>query len=85
MLKLPADLTHDSTPQFLRSLPAHVSANGSVVVDASALTNFDSSAIATLLECRRQALAGGKHFSMQGLSDQFRQLAALYGVEKLLS
>lgn len=57
---------------------------GDVVVDASALIQFDSSALAILLECRRQSLAAGKGFSVQGASGQLLQLADVYGVGTLI-
>lgn len=57
---------------------------GEVVVDASALSQFDSSALAILLECRRLALAAGKGFSVQGASGQLMQLADVYGVATLV-
>ena len=58
--------------------------SGNVVVDASALSQFDSSALALLLECRRQALAAGKGFSVQGASGRLLQLADVYGVAALI-
>ncbi|MEP6826005.1 MAG: STAS domain-containing protein, partial [Ramlibacter sp.] len=54
------------------------------IADASALTRFDSSALAVLLECRREALARGKSFSVSGLPARLRDLANLYGVAELL-
>lgn len=55
-----------------------------VVADAGALQAFDSSALAVLLACRREALAAGKTFAVRGLPRRLRQLAGLYGVEALL-
>ncbi len=55
-----------------------------VLLDASALEEFDSSALAVLLACRRQAQALGRSLQVQGLSDRLRELAALYGVQVLL-
>ena len=55
-----------------------------VVLDATALTQFDSSALAVMLACRRDALAAGKTFSVQGLAARLSQLASLYGVAELL-
>ena len=55
-----------------------------VMVDASALSQFDSSALAILLECRRQAMAAGKNFSVQGVPGQLLQLANVYGVAALI-
>jgi phospholipid transport system transporter-binding protein len=37
-----------------------------------------------LLECRREALAAGKDFSVTGLPPRLRQLAGLYGVAELI-
>jgi phospholipid transport system transporter-binding protein len=85
MLVLPADLTHNHATaasrmlaQGLRSEPA------AVVADAAALALFDSSALAVLLECRRDALAMGKTFSVKALPARLRALAGLYGVADLL-
>jgi phospholipid transport system transporter-binding protein len=64
--------------QVLRGLPSPV------VADASSLIKFDSSAVAVLLECRREAQIQGKSFSVRGLPERLRSLAALYGVAELL-
>lgn len=85
MLVLPTALTHEVAAGFSQTLPLSVqSQTGAVVVDASALQTFDSSALAVLLACRREALAAGKNFSVQGLSPRLRQLATLYGVAALI-
>ncbi len=55
-----------------------------VVADAGALSHFDSSALAVLLECRREALALGKTFAVSRLPTRLRELASLYGVAELL-
>lgn len=86
MLTLPSVLTHAAAAQLARGLQqAVLAAPGEVVADASALQQFDSSALAVLLECRRQALAGGKAFSVQGAPGQLLRLASLYGVAELIS
>jgi phospholipid transport system transporter-binding protein len=86
MLVLPARLMHEQAGacsqmlvQALRAQPETV-----VVADASALAQFDSSALAVLLECRREALALGKTFSVSRLPPRLRELATLYGVAELL-
>ena len=86
MLTLPAQLTHDLAGPALKGLKQHVLAHAgvAVVADAGALVSFDSSALAVLLACRREALATGKSFSVQSLPARLRQLAGLYGVEELL-
>ena len=55
-----------------------------VLLDASGLERFDSSALAVLLACRREALALGRTLQVQGLSERLRELAKLYGVLDLL-
>ena len=55
-----------------------------VVVDAGALTTFDSSALAVLLECRRTALFEGRGFMVKALPPALASLAGLYGVQELL-
>jgi phospholipid transport system transporter-binding protein len=86
MLVLPPKLTHDEAPACMRMLQQGLAGqNGSAaVVDASALERFDSSALAVLLECRREASALGRSFAVKGLSPRLRELAALYGIAGLL-
>jgi len=85
MLKLPTELTHREATACLASLSAQLAAQpGPVVVDAADLTHFDSSALAVLLELRRQALGLDRRFAVQGLMPKLRQLAGVYGVSTLL-
>ena len=85
MLTLPPVLTHAEAAGFARDLKQAVQAQpADVVADATGLKEFDSSALAVLLECRREALAAGKAFSVTGLPARLRQLAGLYGVAELV-
>lgn len=85
MLTLPPELTHLAASDFSVGLnQAVLSQPDGVVVDASALKKFDSSALAVLIECRRQALAAGKAFSVYGVPERLRHLANLYGVAELI-
>ena len=86
MLLLPSRLTHDVAAPAMLALADTLAgeAGGQVVADAGRLQEFDSSALAVLLACRRRALAAGKGFAVQGLPERLRQLAGLYGVEALL-
>jgi len=88
LLKLPAVLTHHQALDWARSLKLALRAAASdmtpVIADASALTQFDSSALAVLLDCRREALATGRIFWVQGLPPRLRQLAGLYGIAPLI-
>ncbi|HEY9223977.1 lipid asymmetry maintenance protein MlaB [Variovorax sp. N23] len=86
MLVLPPKLTHDEAPACMRMLQQGLAGQdgSSAVVDASALERFDSSALAVLLECRREASALGRSFAVKGLSPRLRELASLYGIAGLL-
>ena len=86
MLVLPAELTHEQAAACCRMLGQALRAQpgGAVVADAAALQKFDSSALAVLLDCRREALSVGKTFSVKSLPTRLRDLATLYGVAELL-
>ena len=84
-LTLPAVLTHAESAAFASGLKASLFAQATeVVANAGALQQFDSSALALLLECRRQALAAGKLFTVQSAPQRLRELALLYGVVDLI-
>lgn len=87
MLVLPAQLTHDEATACARMLAQALrSETGQqAVADASALQQFDSSALAVLLDCRREALALGKTFAVAGLPPRLRELAGVYGVAELFT
>lgn len=87
MLVLPAELTHAQAETCLNMLreAARVEQGSEVLVDATALTRFDSSALAVLLECRRDCLLDGKTFAVRGLAPRLRELAELYGLADLLT
>ena len=86
MLVLPPKLTHDEAPACLYMLQQGLAGktDTSTVIDASALAQFDSSALAVLLECRRESSALGRGFAVKGLPPRLRELASLYGVAGLL-
>ena len=87
MLVLPSVLTLNQATacraMLLQALRAQNQPD--VVVDATALQQFDSSALAVLLDCRRACLASNRTFRVQGLSPRLRQLARVYGVAGLIS
>ena len=85
MLLLPATITlRESTDTLQLLTQALRSVDGEVVIDASPLSQFDTSALAVLLECRRLAGAWGKRFSVRQAPPKLAALAKLYGVESLL-
>ena len=85
MLILPAVVTHAQALETARGLKAQVASSAAgVVLDASALAQFDSSALAVMLACRREAIKAGKTFAVHGLPARLGQLAGLYGVTELI-
>ena len=86
MFALPATLTHREATATLKALqPAFAGAAGdNVRLDASALRDFDTSAVAVLLECRRLAHQAGRRLQIDGLPAPLLELARLYGVDGLL-
>ena len=86
VLRLPPVLTHNQAQACRLQLAQAMAASQDrvLLLDASDLTQFDSSALAVLLACRREAHALGRSLQLQGLPDKLRELAALYGVLALL-
>ncbi len=86
MLALPQELTQSQATACLRVLVQGLRAESGpeVVVDASALSRFDSAALAVLLEFRRETLALGKRFAVSGMPSRLGDLAAVYGIAELL-
>ena len=86
MLLLPATITSADAQDALRMLGQALKREpaAGAVIDASALRQFDSAALALLLECQRLAQASGRAFAVRGVPPKLSQLARLYGVEELL-
>lgn len=86
MLLLPATVTAkeatDTRRLLTQALKGHSMAD--VVIDASSLRQFDSSALAVLLECQRVAEGFGKPFAVRNAPTKLAALARLYGVDGLL-
>ena len=83
---MPAGLTHNVADDYLSLCQQglRACADHFVTIDASALQDFDSSALAVLLSVRRAAVASGKELHVTGLPPRLRELAGLYGVADLL-
>ena len=86
MLLLPASVTLREARETLRMLTQTLQRDGAdaATIDASGLQQFDSSALAVLLECARVAQGQGKTFA-HGAPAQLGELARLYGVDRLLA
>ena len=86
MLVLPVDLTQLQARACLQMLMhgLRLEQEAVVVVDAAALSRFDSAALAVLLEFRRASLASGKKLAIRAMPQRLRDLATLYGIGELL-
>jgi phospholipid transport system transporter-binding protein len=87
-LALPATLIQAQAQSvadgLVASLLARLAQGDDAVLDASALTQFDSSALAVVLACRRAVLAQGGTLRVTGLPERAQALAKVYGVSELL-
>ena len=83
-IALPARITMNDARATLAQLQPLLQAADAPVLDASALVDLDTAAIALLLGCRRQAQARGRQLRLVGAPAKLGQLARLYGVEDLL-
>ncbi len=82
---MPASATLEHAAALAETLPAAVAEGGGTLsVDAGALTAFDTSTIALLMQARRLAHAAGRGFEVVGAPAKLAELARLYGVEELL-
>lgn len=90
MLVLPASVTTQDARDTQRMLSqalqqeAKTHDDAQIAVDASGLQQFDSAALAVLLECQRLAVAWGKGFVVRHPPKKLAELARLYGVDALL-
>ena len=86
MLLLPATITTREARDALRMLSQALQREpgDAVVINASSLQQFDTAAIAVLLECQRLAQAWGKTFEIRQAPAKLLSLVKLYGVDALL-
>ncbi len=86
MLSLPATINLAGAQAVVRPLSDAILREpaGRLNIDAAGLQQFDSSALAVLLECRRLAEKSGRSFQLTGAPPRLSQLARLYGVAELL-
>ncbi|MGY4830725.1 STAS domain-containing protein [Sphaerotilaceae bacterium SBD11-9] len=90
MLVLPATVTtlqaRDTQRMLSQALQQEIKTQNEpqLTIDASGLQQFDSAALAVLLECQRLAQAWGKGFAVRNAPAKLADLARLYGVDALL-
>lgn len=86
MLVLPQELKHAQANACLAMLTTAMRQEPQqVVVDCSALTQFDSSALAVLIELRRTCLHDQKTLQLQAFPERLAELAQVYGVLELFA
>lgn len=87
MLLLPETITVHAIQDTLRMMAQvpQQEDGDMIVVNAGTLKEFDSAALAVLLECKRFAQARGKRFMVKEAPSKLSNLAKLYGVDDLLS
>lgn len=86
-LTLPAQLTILRGRAPLDELQASIDAlpaGSAVVLDATALQSFDSSALALIVGLKRHCRAQGRTLTVHGLPERLERLARLYGVAELI-
>jgi len=84
-MALPAVLTQAQATAIAAQLQRAIAGQtGSFVLDASALQQFDSSALSVLLTGLRAAAAKGMSLQVLGLPERAQQLAQVYGLSDLL-
>lgn len=85
-VQLPQRLTIEGASAALTSLQSATSQSQAPVVhlDASAMRDFDTSAVAVLLELRRRLRDQGKDVEVLNWPERLSALVRLYGVEGLL-
>ena len=84
VFQLPAQLTHAQAATVAQQLGTLARTQPSLRVDASALQQFDSSALAVLLTGLREAAKHQHALTVSGLPAKALALARVYGVQDLL-
>ncbi|NBS73746.1 MAG: STAS domain-containing protein [Betaproteobacteria bacterium] len=84
-LQLPAQLTGLQAQGQWDQFKSQITPHDAIVINGSALIDFDSSALAFLLACLRQAKQVGSTCQITGLPPLAHSLAKVYGVDQLLA
>ena len=87
VLALEGELSYETIPGVLAESAEYAARSDlpeRLTIDFAAITGVDSSAVALLLEWRRQALRRGKTLIFANLPANLMALAELYGVAELI-
>ena len=82
-LRLDGPIVMANVGEFLRAGSMHVG-SADLTLDLSAVTEVDSSALALLLEWRREAARRSRKLHLLNLPANLRTLAEVYGVVPLI-
>jgi phospholipid transport system transporter-binding protein len=83
LLRVSGALTIANAAALCEAAKQHI--NGDVIVDLTAVTEVDSSALSLLFEWRRAAQQNKSRISFRNLPESLQSLAALYGVTDLVA
>ena len=83
-IALPQTLRQPQAMVWLAGLRLPSAAGQQMVLDASPLSSFDSSALACLIEVRRRVESLGSRLEIRGMSERLQRLAQVYGLADLL-
>ena len=81
--RLDGDITVENAALVLDELKPQI-AGGLQMLDFSGVTQVDSSVLALIMSCQREAAQYQRRLQLSGLSGNISTLADLYGVESLL-
>lgn len=86
MFELPTRLMSDNAMVCVEQASDALAKSAEIdfVVNARWLAQFDSSALAVLLDLRRRAASIGKRIVVHSVQPRLIELASLYGVSKIL-
>ena len=87
VLALDGALSFETLPDVLKASQAYTARENlpdRLTIDFAGIASVDSSAVALLLEWRREALRLGKELVFVNLPQNLLALANLYGVEELI-
>lgn len=81
--RLDGDITVTSAALILDELKPHI-ADGLQTLDFSGVTQVDSSVLALIMSCQREAAQFHRRLHLSGISGNITTLADLYGVDSFL-
>lgn len=81
--RVDGDITVSSAASIIATLKTHIAADLHTL-DFSGVAQVDSSALALIIGCQREAAQYQRRLQVTGLPDSLRKLADLYGVTSFI-